>query len=55
MTIVGTSPFYRVGGERIEPPTKFSKRGGDLTGPRLLQGVAGKEWVTFFRGEVAIF
>ena len=34
-------------------PTKFSKRGG-LTGPQLLEGVAGKEGVTFFRG-VAIF
>ena len=40
-------------GGRVEPPTKFSKRGG-LTGPQLLEGVAGKEGVTFFRG-VAIF
>ena len=37
----------------VEPPTKFSKRGG-LTGPQLWEGVAGKEEVTFFRG-VAIF
>ena len=27
---------------RVEPPTKFSKR-GDLTGPQLKTGVAGKE------------
>ena len=39
----------------VEPPTKFSKRGG-LTGPQFLEGVAGKEGVTFFKGEgVAIF
>ena len=49
--IVGTPPFCR-GGE-VEPPTKFSKR-GSLTGPQILEGVAGKEGVTFFRG-VAIF
>ena len=30
------------GGGRGEPPTKFSKR-KDLTGPQLLEGVAGKE------------
>ena len=36
------------GGECIEPPTKFSKRGG-LTGPQLLEGVAGKDGVTLFR------
>ena len=40
-------------GGRVEPPTKFSKRGG-LTGPQLLEGVAGKEGGDFFRG-VAIF
>ena len=27
---------------RVEPPTKPSKR-GDLTGPQLIEGVAGKE------------
>ena len=32
----------------VEAPTKFSKRGG-LTGHKLLEGIAGKEWVTFFR------
>ena len=37
----------------FELPTKFSKRVG-LTGPQLLEGVAGKEGVTFFRG-AAIF
>ena len=41
------------GGVVVALPTKFSKRGG-LTGPQLLEGVAGKEGVTFFRG-VAIF
>ena len=35
-------------GGRVEPPTKFSKRGG-LTGPQLLEGVAGKEGVTLIR------
>ena len=38
----------------VEPPTKFKKKGGSLTGPQLLEGVAGKEGMTFFRG-VAIF
>ena len=36
-------------GGRVEPPTKFSKRGG-LTGPQLLEGVAGKEGGEFFQG-----
>ena len=26
------------GGGVVEPPTKFSKRGGGLTGPQLLEG-----------------
>ena len=30
-------PFLSAGG--IEPPTKFSKNGGDLTGPQLLVGI----------------
>ena len=52
-------PFCWGGGG--EPPTKFSKTGGGggggLTGPHLLEGVAGKEWGDFFQGEwgVAIF
>ena len=33
---------------KVEPPTKFKK--GGMTGPQLLEGVAGKEGVTFFRG-----
>ena len=45
--IVCTPPLSA--GRGVEPPTKFSKR-GDLTGPQLLEGVAGKEGVTFFRG-----
>ena len=40
-------PFLQGGrGVGVEPPTK---------GPQLLEGVLGKEGVTFFRGEVAIF
>ena len=33
----------------FEPPTKFSKTVG-LTGPQLLEGVAGKEGGDFFQG-----
>ena len=40
------------GGGVVEPPTKFSKRGGGLTGPQLLEGVAGKEGGDFFQGEL---
>ena len=40
-------PFSRGG---VEPPTKFSKRGGGLTGPQLLEGAAGKEGGDFFQG-----
>ena len=36
---------------RLEPPTKFSKRGG-LTGSQFSEGVAGKEGVTFSGGGV---
>ena len=35
------------GGVSLQP--NFQK-GGGLTGPQLLEGVAGKEGVTFFRG-----
>ena len=35
---------------RVEPSTKFSKKGEGLTGPQLFERVAGKEGVTFFRG-----
>ena len=41
----------RGGGRGGEPPTKFSKRGGGLTGPQFLEGVAGKEGMTFFGRE----
>ena len=44
---------YHSGGG-VEPPTKFSKRGGSLTGPQLLEGVAEKEGGDFFQGGVAI-
>ena len=43
-------PPLSAGGRGIEPPNKFSKRGGGLTEPQLLEGFAGKEVVTFFRG-----
>ena len=33
----------------VESPTKFSEREG-LTGPPLLEGVAGKEGNDFFKG-----
>ena len=46
--IVGT-PHLSAGGGGVETPTKFSKRGG-LTGPQLLEGVAGKEGGDFFQG-----
>ena len=36
------------GGGGVEPPTKFSKRGG-LTGPQLLQGITEKEGGDFFQ------
>ena len=50
--IVGTHTPPFGGGGWVEPPTKCSKggRGGGLTGPHLLEGVAGKERLTFFRG-----
>ena len=43
------------GAGRIESPTKFSKRGGEgaggsLTGPQILEGIAGKEGSDFFQG-----
>ena len=47
-------PFSAGGGGGGEPPTKFSRGGGGgggLTGPQLLEGVAGKEWGDFFQGE----
>ena len=45
--IVGTPPPFLQGW--VEPPTKFSKRGG-LAGTQLLEGVAGKEGGDFFQG-----
>ena len=42
---------YGFEGEGVEPPTKFSKRGGgSLKGSHFPEGVAGKEGVTFSRG-----
>ena len=44
-------PPFLLGGGGVEPPTKFSIRGGEgLTGSQFVEGVAGKrEGVTFFR------
>ena len=42
--------FLLKGGGGVEPQTKFSKRGGGLTGPQLLEGVAGKKGGNFFSG-----
>ena len=39
-------PFCR---GRVAPPIKFSKKEGGLTRPPLLEGVAGKEEMAFFR------
>ena len=39
-------------GGGVEPPTKFSERGG-LTGPPLLVVVTGKEGSDFFQGGCA--
>ena len=38
---------FEGGGERYEPPTKFSKKGGSLIGS-VFRGDAGKKEVTFF-------
>ena len=46
-TIVDTPPFWK--GRGGELPTNFSKRRGGLTGPQLLEGVAGKEGADFFQ------
>ena len=40
---------FRKGGLNLQP--NFKKGAGGLAGPQLLEGVAGKERVTFFRGE----
>ena len=46
LTYCAPPPFCR----GAEPPTKFSKRGGGLAGPQLLEGVVGKEGSYFFQG-----
>ena len=48
-------PFpLSTGGGGHEPPTKFSKQWG-LTESQSLEGVAGKERVTFFKGGAVQF
>ena len=41
--------------EEVEPPTKFSKRVGDLQEFSFQRGVAGKEGVNFSGGTFAVF
>ena len=40
------------GGGWLNLQPNFQKGGGGLTGPQLLQGVAGKEGGDFFQGEL---
>ena len=43
LNIVCTPPSFLMGEGEGGPPTKISKkRGGDLTGPQLLEGLLGK-------------
>ena len=37
-------------GKGVEPPTKFSKRGGFMTGPQLLEVVCWERWGWIFSG-----
>ena len=46
-------PPLSAGRGRVEPPTKFSKRGG-LTGTQLLEGCYWERRGEFFSGGVAI-
>ena len=46
-------PLFCCMGQVVEPPTKFSK-GAGMKGSQFLEGVAGKEGVTFLGG-VAVF
>ena len=39
---------------RVEPPTKFSKRGG-LTGSQFLEGGCWERECEFFSGLIAVF
>ena len=36
-------------GGGVEPPTKFSEKGGGLTGPQLLEGVCWERGGDFFQ------
>ena len=40
---------------RVEPPSKFSKRGEGADRISVFEVVARKEGVTLFRGEVTVF
>ena len=53
LPIVCNPPFCW-GGGGVEPPTKFSKRGG-LPGPQLGEGGCWKRGDNFFQEEFAIF
>ena len=54
--VIMCTPPFLLGGEGggLNLLADFQKE-GSLTGPKFLEGVAGKEGVTFFRGEGAIF
>ena len=58
VVIMCISPPFLLG-QGFEPLTEFFKggrRGGEgLTRPKFLEGVAGKEGVTFFLRRVAVF
>ena len=53
-TIVCT-PALSAGEGGVWTSNQIFKKGGSLTGPQLLEGVAWKEAVTFFRGGGALF
>ena len=54
-TIVCCTPLSAGGRGGVEPPTKFSKRGG-FTGPQLLEGYCWERGDEFFQvGGVGIF
>ena len=47
---MGTPTFCSAGGGGVEPPTKFSKKGGGLTGPQILDGGCWERGADFFQG-----